>query len=48
MKECVKLAREAGISDEKIILDSGVGFGKTYDEGGFYQEFYQRLQGVRE
>ena len=26
-QECVNIARRAGISDEKIILDPGVGFG---------------------
>ena len=31
MKECVRLAKEAGIADDKIILDPGVGFGKTYE-----------------
>lgn len=31
MTECVRLAKEAGIADEKIILDPGVGFGKTYE-----------------
>lgn len=31
MKECVRLADEAGIAREKIILDPGVGFGKTYE-----------------
>ena len=30
LKECVRIAKEAGISDDKIILDPGVGFGKTY------------------
>ena len=29
--ECVNLARKAGIKDEKIILDPGVGFGKTFE-----------------
>lgn len=29
--ETIQIARKAGISDEKIILDPGVGFGKTYD-----------------
>ncbi len=28
---CVKIAREAGIPDNKIILDPGIGFGKTYE-----------------
>lgn len=30
-KECVAIARAAGIPDDKIILDPGVGFGKTYE-----------------
>ena len=30
-QECVNLARKAGIKDEKIILDPGVGFGKTFE-----------------
>lgn len=31
MKECVSIAREAGVKEDKIILDPGVGFGKTYE-----------------
>ena len=31
MEECVTLAKKAGISEDKIILDPGVGFGKTYE-----------------
>lgn len=30
-EECVKLAKAAGIAEDKIILDPGVGFGKTYE-----------------
>lgn len=30
-RECVNLAKEAGIADNKIVLDPGVGFGKTYE-----------------
>jgi len=30
MKECVQMARNAGVADDKIILDPGVGFGKNY------------------
>ena len=30
-QECVNIARKAGIKDERIILDPGVGFGKTYE-----------------
>ena len=29
LQECVDLAREAGVPDWKIILDPGIGFGKT-------------------
>lgn len=31
MEECVALARKAGVPDDKIILDPGVCFGKTYE-----------------
>lgn len=31
MEECVRIAKEAGVADDKIILDPGVGFGKTYE-----------------
>ena len=30
-EECVNIAKRAGIADDKIILDPGVGFGKTYE-----------------
>lgn len=30
LKECVRIAKDVGITDDKIILDPGVGFGKTY------------------
>ena len=29
--KCIKKAKAAGIGDDKIILDPGVGFGKTYE-----------------
>ncbi|CAM4517593.1 MAG: dihydropteroate synthase [Paenibacillus macerans] len=32
LRECVELARNAGISDDKIILDPGIGFAKDYTE----------------
>lgn len=32
LRESVAIAREAGIPDEHIILDPGVGFGKTYEQ----------------
>lgn len=31
MRECVRIAKDAGIADDKIILDPGVGFGKDYE-----------------
>ena len=31
MKECLRLAEEAGIRKDGIMLDPGVGFGKTYE-----------------
>ncbi len=31
LKETLKIAEKAGISREKIILDPGIGFGKTYE-----------------
>ena len=31
MEETLAIAREAGIQDQQIILDPGVGFGKTYE-----------------
>lgn len=32
MKESLNIAKNAGIKDEKIILDPGIGFGKTYEQ----------------
>lgn len=31
-KECLRIALDAGISPQSIILDPGVGFGKTYEQ----------------
>ena len=31
LKKCVETAKAAGIADDKIVLDPGVGFGKTYE-----------------
>lgn len=31
MRECVRIAKEAGVADDRIILDPGVGFGKNYE-----------------
>ncbi len=32
LEESIRLAKQAGITEDKIILDPGVGFGKTYSE----------------
>lgn len=32
LKESIKLAKEAGVKDENIILDPGIGFAKTYEQ----------------
>ncbi len=32
LRECLRLARKAGVAEDKIILDPGVGFGKTYEK----------------
>lgn len=42
LKETLRLAEEAGISGEKIILDPGVGFGKTYEQN------LEVIRGLRE
>lgn len=31
LEECIHIAKKAGIEDDKIILDPGIGFGKTYE-----------------
>lgn len=46
MKESLKLAQGAGIMKEKIILDPGIGFGKTYEmnlEAMNHLELFQHL-----
>lgn len=32
LEECVAIARAAGVADEKIMLDPGVGFAKSYEQ----------------
>ena len=31
LQECIAIAKKANVADDKIILDPGVGFGKTYE-----------------
>ena len=44
LQESVRLARHAGISDDRIILDPGIGFGKTREEN---LEIIRRLPELR-
>ncbi|NOU98292.1 dihydropteroate synthase [Paenibacillus sp. LMG 31456] len=32
LRECIRLAHEAGVKDEQIILDPGIGFAKSYEQ----------------
>lgn len=32
LKECIEIVKAAGVSDEQIILDPGIGFGKTFEQ----------------
>lgn len=43
--ECVALAHDAGISDQHIILDPGIGFGKTVEQN---LELIDRLDEIRD
>lgn len=45
LKQCLKLADAAGISREQIILDPGVGFGKTREQN---LEIINRLEALHE
>ena len=44
LKRVLKIAEQAGIKKEKIILDPGVGFGKTYEQN---LEVIQRIQELK-
>lgn len=44
LKESIKIAKEAGVKDEKIILDPGIGFGKTYEQNLETMNNLQRLK----
>ncbi len=46
MEESVAIARQAGIQDDQIILDPGVGFGKTYENNLTAIHHLERLCGL--
>lgn len=45
MMESIRIAREAGVDEEKMILDPGIGFGKTYERNlellKYLEDFHQ-------
>lgn len=43
LDKTIHLAKKAGIADEKIILDPGVGFGKTYEQNLAVINFLEEL-----
>ena len=45
LEKCIQTVKAAGIEDDKIILDPGVGFGKTYEQN---LESIARLRELRE
>jgi len=45
LKECINIAKDAGVKDENIILDPGIGFGKTYEQN---LETMNNLERIRE
>lgn len=46
MRECVRIAKEAGVADDKIILDPGVGFGKTLEHNLIITNHLEELVGL--
>ncbi|MCU6760889.1 Dihydropteroate synthase [uncultured Roseburia sp.] len=46
MKESLAKAQKAGISKEKIILDPGIGFGKTYEQNLTALNHLEELKGL--
>lgn len=44
LKESIKIAKDAGVKDENIILDPGIGFGKTYEQNLETMNNLQRLK----
>lgn len=46
LEESVRLAKQAGIATDKILLDPGVGFGKSYDNNLEIINSLERLKGL--
>lgn len=43
LKEAIELAKRSGIADDKIVLDPGIGFGKTYEHNLLMLQSLERL-----
>jgi dihydropteroate synthase len=43
LKETIQIAKKAGIADDKIILDPGIGFAKTYEQNLELTNHLERL-----
>ena len=46
LKRSIELVKGAGVSDEAIILDPGLGFGKTYEENWEVMRRLNELLGI--
>ena len=46
LKRSIELVKEAGVSDEAIMLDPGLGFGKTYEENWEVMRRLNELLGI--
>lgn len=44
LKETIRIARQAGISENKICIDPGIGFGKTYQDNLIMMKHLDELQ----
>lgn len=46
LRECVRIAKAAGVGDDRIILDPGIGFGKTYEHNLILMNHVELLQAL--
>lgn len=46
LKESIGIALDAGVSEDKIILDPGIGFGKTYEHNMFMIKEIEKLNAL--
>jgi dihydropteroate synthase len=46
LRECIELAHAAGVRDENIILDPGIGFGKTHEQNLYVMRCMDNIVGL--